>query len=178
VLSEIDIIEEKYKKEPENILKDNKKKNIDYFLKENTREENILNNLNLVYHIANKFLSNYGREYKDLISEGYKGLIKAVDTFDKNRNIKFGSYAAECIMNEIRLYLRKINKSQREVYIQNVLFVDNEGNEVTYEDILGTDNDSVSREIEKRALIKEALKSFEKLTALQRKIIIKRFGLN
>ncbi len=133
-------------------------------------------NLRLVVYIAKKF-ENAGVNVEDLISIGTIGLIKAVNTFNPERNIKLATYASRCIENEILMYLRRNNKSKTEVSFDEPLNTDWDGNELLLSDILGTDADIVYNSIEEevnRTLLFDALK---KLPPREQKIMEMRFGL-
>lgn len=137
----------------------------------------IEHNLRLVVYIAKKF-DNTGVGVEDLISIGTIGLIKGINTFKPDKNIKLATYASRCIENEILMYLRRNNKTRSEVSIDEPLNVDWEGNELLLSDILGTDADIIYKDIEDevdRSLLKKAL---TKLTAREQKIINLRFGIN
>lgn len=134
-------------------------------------------NLRLVVYIAKKF-DNTGVGVEDLISIGTIGLIKAINTFNRNKNIKLATYASRCIENEILMYLRRNNKVRMEVSIDEPLNVDWDGNELLLSDILGTDEDIIYRDLEdevERKLLKKAL---SKLSKREKMIIELRFGLN
>ena len=134
-------------------------------------------NLRLVVYIAKKF-ENTGVCIEDLISIGTIGLIKAVNTFRADRNIKLATYASRCIENEILMHLRKTVKQKLEVSLDEPLNVDWDGNELLLGDILGTDGDVVGQGIEDevdRQLLHIAL---NKLGAREKRIIELRFGLN
>ncbi|MSS63028.1 RNA polymerase sporulation sigma factor SigE [Velocimicrobium porci] len=134
-------------------------------------------NLRLVVYIAKKF-DNTGVGVEDLISIGTIGLIKAINTFNPNKNIKLATYASRCIENEILMYLRRNSKTKLEVSIDEPLNVDWDGNELLLSDILGTDEDIISKGIEDevdRSLLNKAM---EKLTERERVIIKLRFGIN
>lgn len=134
-------------------------------------------NLRLVVYIAKKF-ENTGINVEDLISIGTIGLIKSINTFKPNKNIKLATYASRCIENEILMYLRKNSQRRMEISIDEPLNVDWDGNELLLSDILGTDNDVICRNIEEevdRELLKKAL---TKLTPREREIMEMRFGLN
>ena len=111
------------------------------------REALIVHNLRLVVYIAKKFEST-GIGLEDLISIGTIGLIKAVNTFSKEKNIKLATYASRCIENEILMFLRKSNQYKHEISIDEPLNVDWDGNELLLSDVLGTDNDVVNVNIE------------------------------
>ena len=137
----------------------------------------IEHNLRLVVYIAKKF-DNTGVGVEDLISIGTIGLIKAINTFNPNKNIKLATYASRCIENEILMYLRRNNKTRLEVSIDEPLNVDWDGNELLLSDILGTDEDVIYRDIEtdvERKLLKAAI---AKLSGRERMIVELRFGLN
>lgn len=137
----------------------------------------IEHNLRLVVYIARKF-ENTGVGIEDLISIGTIGLIKAVNTFDAGKRIKLATYASRCIENEILMYLRRTSRLKLEVSFDEPLNVDWDGNELLLSDILGTDNDVISREMEDevdRELLKKALC---KLTPREKQIVELRFGLN
>ena len=144
---------------------------------ENARETLIVHNLRLVVYIAKKFEST-GIGIEDLISIGTIGLIKAVNTFSVEKNIKLATYASRCIENEILMYLRKTNPQKMEVSIDEPLNVDWDGNELLLSDILGTDDDTVSVNIESEAEKRMLLEAVEKLDEREKLIIELRFGLN
>ncbi len=136
----------------------------------------IEHNLRLVVYIARKF-ENTGVNIEDLISIGAIGLIKAVNTYKSERCIKLATYASRCIENEILMYLRKANRLKAEVSLDEPLNVDWDGNELLLSDILGTDDDLVSRNIEEeidRELLREAM---SRLAPRERRIVELRFGI-
>lgn len=133
-------------------------------------------NLRLVVYIAKKF-ENAGINVEDLISIGTIGLIKAVNTFNPNKNIKLATYASRCIENEILMYLRRNSKNKIEISFDEPLNIDWDGNELLLSDILGTDEDVVYNNLEEevnKELLKYALK---KLSNREKKIMELRFGL-
>ena len=134
-------------------------------------------NLRLVVYIAKKF-DNTGIGVEDLISIGTIGLIKAINTFNPNKNIKLATYASRCIENEILMYLRRNNKTRLEVSIDEPLNVDWDGNELLLSDILGTDEDIIYRDIEDEVDRKLLRTAMEILTDREKLIIELRFGLN
>ena len=134
-------------------------------------------NLRLVVYIAKKF-ENMGIGVEDLISIGTIGLIKAIQTFNLERKIKLATYASRCIENEILMYLRRTSKTRMEVSIDEPLNVDWDGNELLLSDILGTDDDIISRDIEDEIDKKLLKKAMETLTDREKLIISLRFGLN
>ena len=137
----------------------------------------IEHNLRLVVYIAKKF-DNTGVGVEDLISIGTIGLIKAVNTFNRDKNIKLATYASRCIENEILMYLRRNNKTKLEVSIDEPLNVDWDGNELLLSDILGTDEDVIYRDVENEVERKLLRKAIGKLGEREKTIIMLRFGLN
>ncbi|MEQ2371419.1 RNA polymerase sporulation sigma factor SigE [Blautia sp. CLA-JM-H16] len=136
----------------------------------------IEHNLRLVVYIAKKF-DNTGVGVEDLISIGTIGLIKAINTFDPVKNIKLATYASRCIENEILMYLRRNSKTRMEVSIDEPLNVDWDGNELLLSDILGTDDDGISRKLEDEVEIALLGKAISKLTKREQLIVQLRFGL-
>lgn len=136
----------------------------------------IEHNLSLVVYIAKKF-DNTGVGVEDLISIGTIGLIKSINTFNKDKNIKLATYASRCIENEILMYLRRNNKTKMEVSIDEPLNVDWDGNELLLSDILGTDEDVIYRDIENEVEKQLLLKAIAKLSPRERTIVKLRFGL-
>lgn len=137
----------------------------------------IEHNLRLVVYIAKKF-DNTGVGVEDLISIGTIGLIKSINTFNPEKNIKLATYASRCIENEILMYLRRNSKTRLEVSIDEPLNVDWDGNELLLSDILGTDEDVIYRNIENEVERKLLTKAISKLSERERTIINLRFGLN
>ena len=134
-------------------------------------------NLRLVVYIARKF-ENTGVYVEDLISIGTIGLIKAINTFNPDKNIKLATYASRCIENEILMYLRKNQPKRVEISIDEPLNVDWDGNELLLSDILGTENDVIYRGIEDevdKMLLSQAM---NKLSEREKMIMELRFGLN
>lgn len=140
------------------------------------REPLITHNLRLVVYIAKKFESP-GAGVEDLISIGTIGLIKAVNTFSLERNIKLATYASRCIENEILMYLRKSSQLRNEISIDDPLNVDWDGNELQLSDLLGSDPDAVNRDIEQEAEKDMLLNAVGKLSPREKKIMKLRFGL-
>ena len=141
------------------------------------KAELIQHNLRLVVYIARKF-DNTGVDADDLTSVGTIGLIKAINSFRTDKNIKLATYASRCIENEILMYLRRTVKLKSEVSFDEPLNTDFEGNELLLSDVLGTPAETVYGGVEANAekeLLKEALK---KLSERERKIMFLRFGLN
>ncbi|MFD1705806.1 RNA polymerase sporulation sigma factor SigE [Siminovitchia sediminis] len=133
-------------------------------------------NLRLVVYIARKF-ENTGINIEDLISIGTIGLIKAVNTFNPEKKIKLATYASRCIENEILMYLRRNNKIRSEVSFDEPLNIDWDGNELLLSDVLGTDDDIITRDIEAHVDKKLLLTALEKLTKREKQIMELRFGL-
>ena len=136
----------------------------------------IEHNLRLVVYIAKKF-DNTGVGVEDLISIGTIGLIKAINTFDPAKKIKLATYASRCIENEILMYLKKNNKTRMEVSIDEPLNVDWDGNELLLSDILGTEEDTIYRDLESEAERKLLVRAIQRLGRRERAIIKMRFGL-
>ena len=136
----------------------------------------IEHNLRLVVYIARKF-DNTSVGVEDLISIGTIGLIKAINTFDVDKNIKLATYASRCIENEILMYLRRNNKTKLEVSIDEPLNVDWDGNELLLSDILGTDEDIIYRDLEDETERKLLNAAIDRLNPREQKIVKLRFGL-
>ena len=141
------------------------------------REPLITHNLRLVVYIAKKFDST-GANVEDLVSIGTIGLIKAVNTFCPEKNIKLATYASRCIENEILMYLRKSSQMKNEISIDEPLNVDWDGNELLLSDILGTDEDVIYKDMEMEAEHKVLNRAISKLSDRERMIVQLRFGLN
>ena len=141
------------------------------------RELLIVHNLRLVVYIAKKFEST-GTGIEDLISIGSIGLIKAVNTFCPDKNIKLATYASRCIENEILMFLRKSNQYKNEISIDEPLNVDWDGNELLLSDILGTDEDMVYRDMEEEAERRQLSNALSKLPSRERRIVELRYGIN
>ena len=141
------------------------------------RQTLVEHNLRLVVYIAKKF-ENTGIGIEDLVSIGTIGLMKAINTFNTDKNIKLATYASRCIENEILMYLRRSSKTKGEVSIDEPLNQDGDGNELLLSDILGTEADVTSRRIEEE-VDKTLLKaSIEKLNKREKYIMELRFGFN
>lgn len=137
----------------------------------------IEHNLRLVVYIAKKF-ENTGVGIDDLISIGTIGLIKAVNTFKSDKNIKLATYASRCIENEILMFLRKTNRLKLEVSLDEPLNVDWDGNELLLGDVLGTDDDVVSRDIEEEVDLQLVNEAVSRLNERDRRIVELRFGMH
>lgn len=142
---------------------------------ESVRKTLVERNLRLVVYIAKKF-ENTGIGIEDLISIGTIGLMKAINTFNTDKNIKLATYASRCIENEILMYLRRSNKIKGEISIDEPLNQDGDGNELLLSDILGTDNDVTSRAIEDEVDKKLLRASMQKLNNREKNIMELRFG--
>ena len=141
------------------------------------REPLIVHNLRLVVYIAKKF-ETPNASAEDLISIGTIGLIKAVNTFCPDKNIKLATYASRCIENEILMFLRKSNQYKNEISIDEPLNVDWDGNELLLSDILGTDEDVVYRDLETEVDYNLLDNAISKLCEKERTIIELRYGIN
>lgn len=144
---------------------------------EENRELLIVHNLRLVVYIAKKFESKSAAT-EDLISIGTIGLMKAVRTFDPNKNIKLATYASRCIENEILMHLRKVSGSKTEISFDDPLSVDWDGNELLLRDILGSEPDEISRNVEyedEKRLLCDVVNA---LPERERDLMNKRFGLS
>ncbi len=143
---------------------------------QNAKKILIEHNLRLVVYIAKKF-DNTGIGVEDLISIGTIGLIKAINTFNPQKKIKLATYASRCIENEILMYLRRNNKTKLEVSIDEPLNVDWDGNELLLSDILGTDEDTIYRDLESEAERKVLIKALGRLSGREQMIVRMRFGI-
>lgn len=147
-----------------------------YEEEESARKTLIEHNLRLVVYIAKKF-DNTGIGVEDLISIGTIGLIKAINTFKSDKNIKLATYASRCIENEILMYLRRSTKTKIEVSIDEPLNVDWDGNELLLSDILGTEEDLVYKDIEDEVDLSLLDQAMEILSDRERTIIELRYGI-
>ena len=141
------------------------------------KSELVEHNLRLVVYIAKKF-EGAGADGDDLVSVGTIGLIKAIDSFRPDKNIKLATYASRCIENEILMYLRRLSRIRQEISFDEPLNTDWEGNELLLSDVMGTDADAVYSDIEggvERELLKNAL---SRLSAREQKIMRMRVGLD
>lgn len=146
-------------------------------LRESARNTLIEHNLRLVVYIAKRF-ENTGESVEDLISVGSIGLIKAINNFNMEKNIKLATYASRCIENEILMHLRKIVKLKSEVSLEEPLNIDGDGNELVLADVITLDNDSVTKNLENACEQKILLELVSHLNRREREIIYLRFGLN
>ena len=136
----------------------------------------IEHNLRLVVYIAKRF-DNTGVDIEDLISIGTIGLIKAVNSFNSDKNIKLATYASRCIENEILMHLRKTSKLKSEVSLDEPLNIDWEGNTLLLSDVLGTESDAIYNDIEAGSEKEMLAKTFDKLPLREKEIVEMRFGL-
>lgn len=141
-----------------------------------SRNTLIIHNLRLVVFIAKKFESTK-IPLDDLVSIGTIGLIKGIETFKLDKNIKLATYASRCIENEILMYLRKTQKSRNDCSLDEVLSIDSDGNEMVLSDILSSNDPSSLEELEELEDIDNLYYAIGKLSKREREIIIKRFGL-
>ena len=159
-----------------------KEKELEYLIKArqgDIESRNILieHNLRLVVFLAKKY-ENTGFDIEDLVSIGSIGLIKGINTYKIDKNIKLATYASRCIANEILMFLRKNKKKKVEISLEETLNYDAEGNELHLEDILGTEDDVVPKEFE-NVMDKETLKrEIEILDEREKEIMTLRYGLN
>ena len=159
-----------------------KEEELSYLIKAKKGDEeakNILieHNLRLVVFLAKKY-ENTGYDIEDLVSIGSIGLIKGINTYKIDKNIKLATYASRCISNEILMFLRKNKKRKNEISLEDSLNYDNEGNELHLEDVLGTDSDLVSDEYEKQLERNFISKEINKLNQREKQIMVLRYGLN
>ncbi|MBP3315949.1 MAG: RNA polymerase sporulation sigma factor SigE [Clostridia bacterium] len=144
---------------------------------ESARQRLIEHNLRLVVYIAKRF-ENTGVGIEDLVSIGTIGLIKAINTFKADKNIKLATYASRCIENEILMYIRKHSGTRVEVSIDEPLNTDWDGNELLLSDILGSEDDGVSYEIEQMEERLRVRRAVAELSGRERVIIEMRYGMN
>ena len=141
------------------------------------RNKLIEHNLRLVVFLAKKYESN-GYDLDDLVSIGSIGLIKGIETYKPDKNIKLATYASRCIANEILMYIRKNKKRKTEISLEDSLTYDAEGNELHLEDILGTDDNTIFNEFSKKLDKSILQKELVKLNAREKQIMMLRYGLN
>lgn len=144
---------------------------------EQARDLLIEHNLRLVVYVAKKYDSMQNGSIEDLISIGTIGLVKAVNTFKMDKNIKLATYASRCIENEILMFLRKNNKLRQEISLDEPLNVDYDGNELLLSDIIGTDSDIVQEEIEYNDQKEKFYRALEHLNKREKQILMMRYGL-
>lgn len=141
------------------------------------KQKLIEHNLRLVIYVAKKFASS-DVDVEDLISIGSLGLIKAINSYKMDKNIKIATYASKCIENEILMYLRKISKQKNEVSLDEPLNVDSEGNELVLFDLIPSEKECPQEDIEKMTEKQILWKIINKLSAREKEIMLMRFGLN
>ena len=159
----------------------NRKEELSYLVKAKSGDieaRNVLieHNLRLVVFLAKKYEST-GYPLEDLVSIGSIGLIKGINTYKIDKNIKLATYASRCIANEILMYIRKNKRRKTEISLEDALNYDSEGNELHLEDVMGTDSDLVADEYEskeEKVLLEKELKNLE---ARDKEIMIMRYGL-
>ena len=143
---------------------------------ERAKQRLIEHNLRLVVYIARRF-ENTGVNLEDLISIGTIGLIKAIGTYRRDRNIRLATYASRCIENEILMYIRKIANQKTEISLEEPINMDGEGNELLLSDILGTDEDVVFRGLEEDVDIQCLRQALSRLPEREKEIVALRYGL-
>ena len=141
------------------------------------KDKLVEHNLRLVVFLAKKFESS-GLDMEDLVSVGTIGLIKAINSFRRDKQIKLATYASRCIENEILMYLRKLSKRKTEVSLDEPLNVDGEGNELLLADILGTDSDAIYTHVENEVEHRLLEEGLSRLSAREQQIFEMRFGLD
>ena len=159
-----------------------KREELDYLVRAKSGDETAKNkliehNLRLVVFLAKKYEST-GYDIEDLVSIGSIGLIKGINTYKIDKNIKLATYASRCISNEILMYIRKNKKSKQEVSLDDTLNFDAEGNELKLSDVLGTENDLVDKEFERKVNKEFLNREIENLSQRDKQIMTLRYGLN
>ena len=164
---------------PEPLTKEEEIKYVELSMKEDEHARNKLieHNLRLVVFLAKKY-DNTGTDLEDLVSIGTIGLIKAVNTYRLDKNIKLATYASRCIDNEILMYLRKIKRKKTEVSFEDSLSYDSDGNELHLEDVLGTEKDIVTKGLDDEPDKNIMLEEINKLNPRDKEIIDLRYGIN
>ena len=163
---------------PEPLSREEETKYVELSMQGNkkAREKLIEHNLRLVVFLSKKY-ENTGIDLEDLVSIGTIGLIKGVNTYKLDKNIKLATYASRCIDNEILMYLRKNKKRRTEISFEDSLSYDGEGNELHLEDVLGTDADIVTKGLEEETEKKLLYQEIAKLKGRDKEIMILRYGL-
>ena len=164
---------------PAPLKADEEQELLEKLMEKDIEAKNILieRNLRLVVYIAKKF-ENSGVNIEDLISIGTIGLMKAINSYKLDKNIKLATYASRCIENEILMYLRKNNKIKTEISIDEPINTDSEGNDLSLADILGTDNDSIFKSIEENDNKKVLIEAIRKLNNREKTIMQLRYGFD
>lgn len=162
---------------PQPLSEEEEQKYLELWLQGDQKARNILieHNLRLVAHITKKF-ENTGEDTEDLISIGTVGLIKAIETYNKDKGTKLATYAARCIENEILMHLRTLKKTRGEVSLYDPIGVDREGNEIALIDILGSEQD-VAEMVESSYEQQRVRQKVSTLTPRERKVLEMRYGL-
>jgi len=164
---------------PEPLTKEEEIKYVELSMNNDQKARNKLieHNLRLVVFLAKKY-DNTNTDLEDLVSIGTIGLIKAVNTYRLDKNIKLATYASRCIDNEILMYLRKTKKKRTEVSFEDSLSYDADGNELHLEDVLGTESDIVTKGLDDELDKSMMLEEIERLAPRDKEIIELRYGLN
>ena len=165
---------------PKALKSSEEKKLVDELLGDGASEAKqklIEHNLRLVIYIAKKF-ENTNLDMEDLISIGSIGLIKAVNSFNGDKNIKIATYASRCIENEILMYLRKVSKLKKEVSLDDPINMDSEGNELMITDLVSNEDIMPQSEFERQTEVQILWSVLNKLNKRERQIMVMRFGLN
>lgn len=164
---------------PEPLSKEEEIKYVELSMKNNQDAKNKLieHNLRLVVFLAKKY-DNTKTDLEDLVSIGTIGLIKAVNTYKLDKNIKLATYASRCIDNEILMHLRKIKRKKTEISFEDSLSYDADGNELHLEDVLGTEKDIVTKGLDEELDKNIMMEEIEKLPPRDKEIIELRYGLN
>lgn len=164
---------------PNPLTPEEEKKYLEAYKNGDEEARNILieRNLRLVAHVVKKY-SGTGKDIDDLISIGTIGLIKAISTFDSSKGTHLATYAARCIENEILMSIRAEKKMKGEVFLQDPIGVDKEGNEISLMDVLGTEENEISEQVEKKIQIKKLYNKMNNVLKNREKLIIEmRYGL-
>lgn len=164
---------------PEPLSKEEEEKYVEMFQNgdKGAKDKLIEHNLRLVVYLSKKY-ENTKVDLEDLVSIGTIGLIKGINTYRNDKNIKLATYASRCIDNEILMYLRKNKKRKADVSLDESLSFDAEGNELHLEDILGTESDIVTKDLEENDMRKIMLREIGKLNERDKQIMVLRYGLN
>ena len=164
---------------PEPLSKEEEFKYVELSMKNNQDAKNKLieHNLRLVVFLAKKY-DNTKTDLEDLVSIGTIGLIKAINTYKLDKNIKLATYASRCIDNEILMHLRKIKRKKTEISFEDSLSYDADGNELHLEDVLGTEKDIVTKGLDEELDKSIMMEEIEKLSPRDKEIIELRYGLN
>lgn len=163
---------------PNALNEDEERELVDRLMQGDEEAKSVLieRNIRLVIYVAKKFENN-GIEMEDVVSIGSIGLIKAINSFKGDKNIKIATYASRCIENEILMYLRKVNRQKNEISIDDPINIDSEGNELSFVDLMTDNEDTPQFEIEKLTEKQILWQILDRLSAREKEIIILRFGL-